>query len=110
MSAGSRSLIHYTRLVARTAGEPMNFEKAVRSAIREIDPLQPIFHVQPMNDYVAAFLSGRSFTLTFISLFGAMALLLAAIGIYGVISYSVGPSRRANRNSNGIGRRALSPS
>ena len=62
---------HYTRLVARTAGEPMNFEKAVGAAIREIDPMQPIFHVQPMDDYVAAFLSGRSFTLTLIGLFGS---------------------------------------
>ncbi len=81
---------HYTRLLARTAGDPMNFEKAVRGAIREIDPLQPVFHVQPMDDYVAAVLSARSFTLTLISLFSAMALLLAAVGIFGVVSYTVG--------------------
>jgi putative ABC transport system permease protein len=81
---------HYTRLVARTAGDPMSLEKAVRAAIREIDPLQPVFHVQPMDDYISAFLADRTFTLTLIGLFGSMAVLLAAIGLYGVISYSVG--------------------
>jgi len=81
---------HYTRLVARTAGDPMSFEKAVRAAIREIDPLQPIFHVQAMDDYVAAFLADRSFTLTLIGMFGTIALLLSAVGIFGVISYTVG--------------------
>jgi putative ABC transport system permease protein len=82
-------LDHYIRLVARTAGEPKSFERAIREAIRQIDPLQPVFHVQPMDDYVASFLAGRSFTLALIGLFGTMALLLAAVGVYGVISYTV---------------------
>lgn len=80
---------HYIRLVARTAGEPREFERAIRAAIRDIDPLQPVFHVQPMDDYVTAFLSDRSFTLTLIGLFGTIALLLAAVGIYSVVSYTV---------------------
>lgn len=64
--------------------------RPIRAAIREIDPVQAVFHVQPMDDYVASFLADRSFTLTLIALFGTMALLLAAVGIYGVISYTVG--------------------
>jgi putative ABC transport system permease protein len=80
---------HYTRLVARTSGDPMRFERAIRSAIRDIDPTQPVFHVQPMDDYVASSLADRRFALTLVTLFGAVALLLAAIGIYGVVSYSV---------------------
>jgi putative ABC transport system permease protein len=81
---------HYTRLVARTAGDPWRFEGAVRAVIREIDSTQPVFHVQPMDDYVAASLAERTFTLELIGLFGILALVLAGVGIYGLISYTVG--------------------
>ncbi len=49
-----------------------------------------MFHVQRMDDYVASSLADRSFTLTLIGLFGTMAILLAAVGISGVTSYTVG--------------------
>jgi putative ABC transport system permease protein len=80
---------HYTRLVARTAGDPTQVEGAVRATIRSLDPLQPIFHVQPMADYVSASIAERRFTLMLIAVLGLLALLLAVIGVYGVTSYSV---------------------
>lgn len=80
---------HYTRLVARTAGDPWRFERAVRAAIRDVDPAQTVFQVQPMDDDIASSLADRSFALGLIALFGVLGLLLSSIGIYGLISYSV---------------------
>ena len=80
---------HYVRLVARTSGEPLRAERAVRAAIRAADPGTAVFHVQPLDDYVASSLAERRFALTLIALFGLVALLLAAVGIGGVMSQAV---------------------
>jgi putative ABC transport system permease protein len=80
---------HYTRLVARTAGDPWRFDRAIRAAMREVDPALAVFHIQPMDDYVASSLADRSFALALIALFGVLALVLSAVGLYGLVSYSV---------------------
>jgi len=81
--------IHYVRLVARTSGDPMRAERAGRAAIRAADPGTAVFHVQPMDDYVASALAERRFALALVTLFGLVALLLAAVGIGAVMSHSV---------------------
>jgi predicted permease len=81
--------VHYARLVARTSGDPIRAERAVRAAIRAAAPGTAVFHVQSMDDYVASSLADRRFALMLIALFGVVALLLAAIGIGGVVSHSV---------------------
>jgi predicted permease len=80
---------HYTRLVVRTSGNPWDYERAVRAAIRDIDPTQPVFHVQPLDDYLASSVAERTFAFRLIGLFGLLALVLAVVGVYGVLACSV---------------------
>ena len=76
-------------LVARTTADPLNMEKAARAALLAVDPTLPVFQVRPMESYLASSLAQRRFTLTLLALFGGLALALAAVGIYGVVSCAV---------------------
>jgi putative ABC transport system permease protein len=76
-------------VVIRTAGDPIAIVPAARAALRSIDADLPITRVQTMRDIVAASVAERRFNLALMSGVAALALVLAAIGIYGVLSFSV---------------------
>jgi putative ABC transport system permease protein len=80
-----RSLV----LTIRTNGDPLTFAAPVRDAIRRIDPQQPIVDVAPMTDVVRASLAQRRLVLTLVGTFAGAALLLAALGVYGVTASTV---------------------
>lgn len=76
-------------LVVRTGGDPALLAAAVRAAVREADPEQPLFDIKTMQQRMDDVAQSRRAPMLLLSLFSGVALLLAVLGVYGVLAFSV---------------------
>ena len=76
-------------VVVRTAGNPAAVASSLVQAVREIDPDLPVSHLRSMEDVIARSLAQRRIVMLLLAVFAAVALVLATVGIYGVMSYMV---------------------
>ena len=76
-------------LAVRTVGDPLALARTVRDQVRALDPQMPVAHVRTMDDIVGASIARQRFSMLLLGAFGVLALVLAVVGIYGVVAQLV---------------------
>src|SRR5262249_39936340 len=84
-----QSPMYFVALVVRAQSDARQIQTSMEAALHTVDPDQPLFEIRTMEEVRSDSVSRPRFQLTLLILFGVIALLLATIGVFGVLSYSV---------------------
>jgi putative ABC transport system permease protein len=79
----------FTTLVLRTNGDPLKFVSAARERIAAVDPNLPMYNIKSMDKAITESIIGIAYVATMMAVLGIIALVLASVGIFGVMSYAV---------------------
>ena len=92
--------------VARTSGDPAAPSPAIVRAIHEVDPTIPVYDIRTMSDRMSGSMARQRFSTIMLGAFAAFALMLAVVGVYGVMSHLVSAGHARHRRAHGARRPA----